>query len=282
MSRRRATPLDLADLATLDPAGPADPAAATSVPAQALLERVLATPREDPPGLPAVPGRRPTPRRVPARRLALASAAVAVLAVAVVVLPGLGDRGADAAWTARPGVLDEPATQAAAEECRETWRAADPEDGPTADELSGMLPLVAEHRGDVDLVVIGQGPWVASCLLSDDGAISGLSGPDSVKASPPQDGVSWWFGGASLKEDGGLLAAVVGRAGPDVAAVTLHPEHGADGVDAVHATLRDGWFIAFWPNELDWGSTDTDRIPLTLTLRTGEVLRDVVVPWQVD
>ena len=275
---------DLTDLALLDPAGPSDPGAATTVPALALLERVLASPRQDAPGAPGSPVGRPTRYRAPrptGRRLALTGATVAVLAVAGVVLPSLGDRAADAAWTAVPGRLDRQETLDAAEECREVWRANGDGEPPTAT-LAGMVPLVAEHRGDVDLVVIGDGRWVGSCLLDETGSAAALQPPDSVAAAaaPPVDGVAWRFAAGSLTEDGTWLVAVAGRVGADVAAVTLHPEHGGEGVSVVHATLQDGWLVAFWPSRADRAATDPMDTPLTLTLRTGEVLRDVVVPWE--
>ena len=287
---RRET-LDLGLLTELAPAGPPDADVATAVVARAMLERVVATPRDaaavgGSPSSPdlAGPAGRPARRalsRVPAR-LVLASATVAVLAVAAAVLPGLGDPGADAAWTAVPGQLDRVETLRAAEECGATWRDLAPEDRPSEAQLAAMTPLVAEHRGDQSLIVVGNGGSVAACLLDGSGGyVAALTPPDAAaSAAPPLvDEVVGWSGFMSRTDDDNALLAFVGRAGPDVAAVTLHPAGVLGDVDAVHATMRDGWFIAFWPVRGDDAGRDPMKTPLTLTLRTGEVLRDVVVPW---
>lgn len=280
MMGRRRPRLDLAELTALDPTGPADVESATSPHAQALLEKVLAAPPGSDAETAAGSTGPPVGTRWSAPRLALTGAAVVAVAVAVVVLPDLNG-GVAGAWTAHPGTLDDAETQAAAEQCRDVWRTSGAGDKPTGAELATMVPLIAEHRGDVDLVVIGNGRWVSSCLLDDSAMLAGLNSPEFVAAEPEPaaDGVRWRFAAGSRADDGTWLVAAAGRAGPDVAAITLHPEYAVDGVDVVHATLRDGWFVAFWPNRDDRLAGDPENTPLTLTLRTGEVLRDVVVPW---
>lgn len=286
MIRRRAALADLSDLtdlSTLDPAGTTDPDAASSVPALAMLERVLATPR-DGSTLPASPAVRPTRYRAPrptGRRLALAGGVVAALALGGVLLPGLGDRAADAAWTAVPGQLDRQETLDAAQECRQTWRDTSIDPPPTEAQVAAMNPLVAEHRGDASLVVVGGEGWFAACLLDESGYVASLSPPDATAAveDPAHDEVVAWSAFMSRLESGDAFLALVGRAGADVAAVALHPEGTFGDVDVVHATLRDGWFIAFWPVGSEDAERNPVRTPLTVTLRTGEVLRDVVLPW---
>ena len=296
MIRRRATtdPARLPDLARLpeldrlaelDPAGPADPGAAQSVVARAMLDRVVATPREVPG---AVGGSRgaatgaPDARRSPVRspgRLALAGAAVAALAVAAAVLPGLGDPRADAAWTAVPGQLDHGETSRATEDCRDAWRATETPEHPSEAQLAAMRPVVAEHRGGTSLIVVADGPWVASCLLDDAGYVAAFSGPSAVAPVLDAGDVTAWSAFMSRAPDGGALLAVVGRAGPDVVAASLRPQRAPEGVDVVDATVANGWFIAFWPVTEDGAGLDPTTTPTTVTLRTGEVLRDVDLAW---
>lgn len=291
--------LDLRDLAALDPAGPPDPGAAASAPAQALLARVLATPRGDVAlprstaagARPAAAGEPHTPRRdrlrawSSGRRLVLVGAAAAVLAGAAVVLPGvlrITEQDAYATWTARPGVLNDAATAEAAEGCRAAWRGTTTDPQPTETELTAMRPLAAEQRGDVALVVISDGRWLAECLLDSTGHVAGLTPPDVTAGirPPADDGVTWSFGSQSRVRDDLVVAAVVGRAGPDVVAVALHPHRPAEGAEVVHATLEDGWFLAFWPARDVAADLMTTRV--TLTLRSGEVRHDVVVRFPED
>jgi hypothetical protein len=49
------------------------------------------------------------------------------------------------------------------------------------------------------------------------------------------------IGGGDLKVQG---YSVVGRAGADIAAVTIEPE----GVPPILATLENGWFAGWWPS----------------------------------
>lgn len=274
--------VDLSRLAELDPAGPPDPGAGHGVVAQAVLERVVASPREAGDGLGelAPPRARAARRAGPGRpaRLGLVGAGAVVLGVALAVLPGPGDAGAGAAWTAVPGALDEAETAAAAEECRDLARGFD--DAPSDASAAAGVPLVAEHRGDVGLVAVGGDDWVAACLLDDTGYVASYAPAAAVALAdePAADEVLWWSGFMSRQEDGTALHAAVGRAGADVAAVTLHPVGAAVGAEVVHATLDDGWFVAFWPVPGRHAGRDPLDTPLTVTLRTGEV-RDVVVQW---
>lgn len=280
MSPRRE--IDLSALAALDPAGPPDPDAARSAPALALLERVVATPRDD-----AEPGADPAPapaRRAWAtlrRRVALVGVAAVGLAVAVTVLPGPRDPSASAAWTAVPGALTSAETATAAERCRESVRNPAIEDRPTEASVAAAVPLVAEHRGAQSLVVIGADGWIATCLLDEGGYVASYSPaePDAPVGAPAADEVAGWSGFMSLQPDQTALMGVVGRAGADVAAVSLHPTGVVGGAETVHATLEDGWFVAFWPVTAEHADLDPTASPLTVTLRTGQVRREPALPW---
>lgn len=266
---------DLHVLAELDPARPADPRAHATAAARAMLASVLAAPTDAAaddggpdaggavPGVTQLTGRRR--RRVV--RVAVVVGVAAALAVGAIVLPHRGEDSALASWTATPGSLSSDATLTAAEQCR-TLASAARGDDPSGEVLGAMAPALAERRGGFRLVVIAGGGWQAECLLNGTGGgTAGLSNP-SVRAGldplGPEDvrqGTS-----SSLLVDGGYVVSVIGDVGPDVMAVTVHP----DDVKPVHATVAGGHFAAFWPATTP-RSQHLTELTATLVLRSGEV-----------
>ncbi len=280
------TPTELEALRALDPARPADPAAHTRPDAVALVERVLASTPSDTaatagasaakvgadveaPGTVHVLDRRPVwwrPRSVRTATLLAAAAAV----VGAVVLPNLGERTADA-WTAVPQVVPRAQALAAAERCREAWAgpASEGSEFPDAAERAAMDLLLAERRGGYDLVVIGGGGWLSECMLDPDGegALGALAPPDlsGTSESLPAEDVDLMSAMTALTDDG-YVAAVFGRIGPDVMAVTLLPPD----TEPVQATIQGGYFAAFWPASTPRAGS-LEGVEARLVLRSGEV-----------
>lgn len=272
-------PSDELDLHALDPARPANPTAARSVQAQALLERVVATPREAQ-GTDAGWSPSRSTRAQGGRRWAWILGAVAAVTVAALLLPGLGDREAFASWTARPAGVPVEDAELAAEACRDVWAetatagpAADSQAAPvlTTQVLEDMDVVLAERRGDHLLTIIGSDGWLAQCLLGPGAGGSALAPPGLYEqfGPLPPDTIDW-ISALTSGIDEGYYVAVFGRVGADVVAVTLQPP----GLEPVQATVAAGYYAAWWPTT-DPRSDDPTRITATVRLRSGEVREGV-------
>jgi len=243
----------LADLAALDPArdlrapGRADDEA---------LRSILGTARH------ATPLRR-SPR---AAVLAGAAAAVVVAAGGLAVVWWPGAPAAYASWTAVPNDLSAAETTARAATCEPVAHTiTEGPDGPRVDEVP-IRPVLAEQRGDYTYVLLTGDGATGECLVTVQaaGATDVVSG-DAVLASPPpapgpRDVTTLQLGTASWSEGDtgdGALTSAYGRAGEEIASVTLTLVTG----EQVEATVHDGWWAAWAPGEA--ALDDTARVTFT-------------------
>lgn len=252
------TPTGALDLRSLDPA-PTRGDRATSPAAQQLLLRVLSTPRPPlaQPSSPA-PSHIVRARRSPLPRRRWLLAAGALVAGAVLVPTGHGGSGAAfASWTPVPAAL--PAVEAAAAQAECLAAGPDPAGTVTA--------AVSERRGDYAFTLVATDRAVGSCLLLD----ATPTGPDGQQE---QGAISWGPAdqlplpsalgitvqrGATYSSAAGSYTSAAGRVGADVVAVQIAPA----GEQSVQASVADGFFIAWWPGELN------DHLAVTTTREDG-------------
>ncbi|GLY96584.1 hypothetical protein [Actinoplanes sp. NBRC 103695] len=203
--------------------------------AQNLLDEVL---RSGP-----TPAARPVHRRRP--RLVLAGAALAVAAVALVTVNGLGTGRAYASWTASPSPLPAAEAQEIAGKC-----------------ASGSRVTIAETRGKYAYANVRTAEYSLTCFRDADGRVleSSIYAADAIAADLDAKGVelhAW----SQLRTDEGYVRLMAGRVGSEVAGVdiTVRPAG-----RVVHASVRDGYFIAWYPEGLEESSSNTTTVTLRL------------------
>jgi hypothetical protein len=181
-------------------------------------------------------GSRETPQRSPQqhrwRRISIAAVATAA---GVLVAPVLGSGTAYASWTAVPRPATAQEADAWGRKCLESWSG------------HSYAVRMVESRGSWSYTVLTSADgYEATCLSTStpalDGSVStGFSGP--LPQTPAPDGLvtnSVREGALTANSDHQL--EVTGKAGAKVAAVAFR----IDGTD-VQATLKDGYFAAWWP-----------------------------------
>lgn len=214
--------------------------------ADAVLDRILATPGHD-----LVRTETDLPRR---RRGRVLIPVGLLAAVAVAVPMALGGGSAFASWTANPEPLPLSAAEAAATTCRSALDIAD----------QSVRVVIGERRGGWTYVLLDNPGGEAACLMPEDtvGASDvevrrrGFFGSyDTEPVEPPtpaRDGIietESAGGTVSLPDRVGVgtiegwFSWVTGYAGSDVTGVTVHPPVGPD----VEASLNGGRFSAWWP-----------------------------------
>ncbi len=242
----------------------ADPAAdATSLRAQADLDRILRTAPDQVPAAPRQPGRRTTTRLV----VGAASVAAAAGAVFVAVPAVTGGDAAYATWTPTPTGLSAADAAKAADQCREQQI-----DGGGADyatELRAASPAVAERRGDWTTVILASTEGYGAMCVTDDSAhlfrnmFGSVWTPDAaVQAGPREINISdlgWGTTGA------GDLSLAAGVAGADVKGVSFHSAAKGE----VVATVSGGHFALWFPGK-ELANASRDGIVLTLTYADGQ------------
>ncbi|MEV4703997.1 hypothetical protein [Actinoplanes sp. NPDC049316] len=201
-------------------------------PAQALLDRIVASAPDPAPTLATV---RPARHR---RLITVAAAALAVSAAAL-ALPSLGTDRAYASWT--PDARPLPATQAATiiDRCV-------PEVGSPATPEQARNPrlVLGEQRGAYAYLGIMTRTWTATCFRDHDGTVRGAS----IFAAPVTDaqlgreGVELQAYG-QLRTEEGYCRLIAGHIGSDVTGVTITVPKSP----TVHATVKDGFFLAWYP-----------------------------------
>ncbi len=259
------------DLQGLDPAPPPRPDAGRGPAAQALLERVLETPRS------AAGGSGPPAARHPWHRWVVAGAAAAAVAVGLVaVSPWSAPEQAFATWTVAPQEVPAAVAGELGAECT----------NETVRDALGQEVVLAEERGRISFVVTATPGGTATpdrlryCLLVDGsfhtvggGSVSPALGGLADVAETEARAV---IGGASGIGDD-AYSAILGVAGEDVVAVDVHPrgrvlEPGALPAGAppesVAASIEDGVFAAWFPGI-------TEDLALTVHLADGTVQEDL-------
>ncbi|GAA3351541.1 hypothetical protein GCM10020358_82010 [Amorphoplanes nipponensis] len=243
------------DLRLRAAATPVAPGRVRQASAQALLERIVATPRTA--GSPARPA---APRT---RRLRWAAAAAAAVAVtgAALVMPGLGGEDqAYASWTDTPAALPAGDTRELSREC--VRQELEPGYGYTQAELGAARNVLGERRGAYRYLSIATARWTATCFRDRAGKVHF----GSVMEAPVTDaalgrrGVELQ-GWGQLRTSEGYARLMSGHLGSDVVAVdvVLH------GGRTVHATVKDRYFVAWYPEAVD----ATGGATLTLKLAGG-------------
>ncbi|MFC7500948.1 hypothetical protein [Nocardioides sp. GCM10030258] len=254
-----------------------DPAAATTLTenererASATLARIVATPRSDSDWHAPIP----RSRRRPVRALVSAGLVAAATVVAVAVPTLLGGQSAFASWTAAPSPLSPSNEQAAMEACLANID-LDADDARV---------VIAEQRGEWTYILI-EGRGEGYCLMPDSMIVGeeiradGFTGsydPERPKAPTlPRDGIYEAEATESTVSSDSRVpfsntdnwySLVVGYAGSDVTAVTVHPPSGP----AVEASLVDGRYAAWWPGgEVSGDNPDNGKgWTYTVTLTDG-------------
>jgi hypothetical protein len=199
-----------------------------------------------------VPPLQRSPRRRPALLVALAAATVVGGWIGFSTLGGEGV--AYASWTAVPAATTKRDTELAQTACRQaespSWLSrvlswGDSPSGPSFDWRQATVAL-AERRGDfVGLIIRTENPDTSvHCLVH---LAPGSGHPDVVSLgvvgssgpSPTPPARSFTQGGISSSDASSM---VDGKIGADVVGVTIHT-----GRLTVVATVKDGWFGAWWP-----------------------------------
>ena len=220
---------DLSRVATLDPAGRREPTDEQWQRSRARLEQTMTKTMEV--------------RRPRARRLAIGLAAAALLAAGVTLavpaaLPD-GD-AAYASWTPVPDSMPDADALAAADECARSWT----EDGTGT---AGKIVL-AERRGVTVLLLmwLRGGPLIKCSSLGTGHPAGAERLSDDRNAEPPLPaaGRVTLGGGMGASGVGGRwYSEAAGRVGPGVTGVDIAMAGGR----TVRASVRDGWWAAWWP-----------------------------------
>lgn len=245
------------DRALRDAAEPVPPRVAEP-PAQALLDRIVASPAHP---VPAAVDRVRSGWRP--RKAAIALLAVVVAATAALTLPRLGSDPAYASWTPRPSPLAAADRGELADRCVAQVRAeyGDSEADPAARVVHG------ERRGDYAYVSVVTPAWSSLCFRDHDGGLRTAS----ILMEPVTAGA---LGGTGVELQGwpqlrtqeGHCRLMSGHVGSQVTGVDITlRERSGDRVRTVRATVEDGYFLAWYPEQLEETGTTT----LTLRLAGG-------------
>ncbi|MBM2622897.1 hypothetical protein JIG36_46095 [Actinoplanes sp. LDG1-06] len=232
---------DLEQLSTLDPMRDFEPGAERRGRATAALERTFREPG---------PTRQNIARRNIGWRLALGGVmAVALGTIGAVTLTGDEPDRAYASWTATPNAVSAADALPQARQCAEGWTDGGPP--PTAADI-----LLAERRGDATLVLVRKdGTGLTSCFVLD--PEQGAAGADLLDTTAPAPAPGRVRNESSGATEGGegWYSSMIGRAGAGVEKVEIELPDGTE----VRASLRDGWWAAWWPGH-EGGVADGVRI----------------------
>jgi hypothetical protein len=223
----------------------ADPVSArvTSEPARELLEQIVRSDRQAAPA--PVPHRR--------RRLAVAGVTGALAAACAIALTLVNIGPAYASWTPDPTPLPADLAQRIVAEC------------VPAQERGAARVVIGETRGDYAFLNAVTPGWSRTCFRDQDGTVR----ESAIHADPVRteqlgaDGVelySW----SQLRTEEGYVRLMAGNLGSQVVGVDI-AVRGRDGgpTRTVHASVRGGYFAAWYPEGAEEANTNTT----TLTLR---------------
>jgi len=181
-------------------------------------------------------------------------------------LPGRQD-SAYAGWTAMPTGVSVPDSARVLDRCM----AMSKEDfGGELSQIGDLTVVLAERRGQWTYALLANGNNVADCLqgegASDGNGIGQASGKEVVPR-PTARGIT------TISMVGSKFWTAYGRAGTEVATVVVNGPNGL-----VTATVRGGYWAAWWPANDDGAYPSFARYSLTVTLRDGTRL-PTVRPW---
>ncbi|GIF08228.1 hypothetical protein [Actinoplanes siamensis] len=237
---------DELDHAIRSAAGPA-PVRVTQARARELLEAIVTTDRRA--------GVEPTAIRA-RRRLRIAGVAGAITAGCAVVAGLVAGGPAYASWTPDPGPVS-------AAEARDIVAKCVP-----AQETGAARIVVGETRGDYAYINAVTPSGSRTCFRDRSGDVreasilTALTSAEQLGAT----GVELYTWG-QLRTDEGYIRLMAGHLGSQITGVdiTLRAKNG-DSSRTAHATVRDGYFAAWYPEGRDEASSNTT----TLTLRLSD------------
>ena len=166
---------------------------------------------------------RPRRHRVPLLPV-IGAGGVAGVAAAVVAVVTLGSTAAPAfaGWSASPTNPLPGQTAAALSEC------------------GSGTPTITDTRGPYTAAIYAGANSTRTCLQGDSVSIDSASSGGTPTV--PGDG-QIVLNGAGSQANGNALTLVDGRVGAGVTAVTVVLSDGS----SVHATVSNGWYLAWWP-----------------------------------
>ena len=239
---------DLEELAVLDPARHNEPTPAQWARSRNVVERAMA-------------GRATTS---PVRRRWVAAGAVTVAAglVGAVVVPSLvpGVTGkAVASWTAVPTARTGDQVLPQAEACG----ASDVSGSSTT--VSASDVILAEQRGDATMLIMRKtNGHIVECLGVGDDRFASMGLTDGTPLPPPPAGKLTLETRSSYGDGDDMFSNIVGLAGPGVTSVELRLNDGG----TVHASVKAGWWGAWWPGPE--GGEGTDEFTVIAHSATGD------------
>jgi hypothetical protein len=236
---------DLDRLAVLDPARDREPSAMEWTRSEAFIERTMA-------------GEAARTARPPARRWLIAGAgAMAVGALAAVAIPALVPGAAEqaiASWTAMPTARTGDQVLPQARAC------AGNEVGGTTTAAADDVVL-AEQRGEATLLIMRKGAYLVECLMVDDDAAASMTLIEESAVVAPPAGTVNLETSSSLGDGDDQWSNALGLVAPDVTAVEVRLSGGG----TVHASVKAGWWAAWWP-----GAEGGDHDGFTVIVHAGD------------
>ena len=226
-------------------------------PAQALLDRIVASPALP---VPAAVDRARTGRRP--RRAVFALLAAVVAAAVAFTVPHVGSGPAYASWTPQPSPLPAADRGELADRCV-TQVAAQYDDSET--DPAARRVVHGERRGDYAYVSVVTAGWSALCFRDHDGRLgtAGIMMEPVAAAALGGTGVELQ-GWPQLRTQEGHCRLMSGHVGSQVVGVDIVVRAGSGQRSrTVRATVEDGYFLAWYPEQLDEANSNTT----TLTLR---------------
>jgi hypothetical protein len=228
----------------------------------ALLDRIVAAPAHPAPA-PAHRGRiawRP--------RAALAALAAAAAVAAALTLPNLAAGPAYASWTPQPSPLAAADQDQLADRC--VAQVAGEYQSPEADPAARVVH--GERRGDYAYLSVVTPGWSALCFRDQGGTLRNAS----IMMAPV---TATALGGTGVEMQGwpqmrtaeGHCRLMSGHVGSQVVGVdiTVRARSG-DHSRTVRATVEDGYFLAWYPEQL--GESSSNTTSLTLRLADGRTV----------
>jgi hypothetical protein len=158
-----------------------------------------------------------------------------------------------AAWTAKPQAEDPGVTTQLVGHCLSM------RDDIVEAERSATPKVIVDQRGNSAVVNIQDGPYVGACSFmgldrSDPqglrfvGSNAGWFDEDDAPLRPIGDAILTVETLSSSAVDGDALTEISGQVGPGVHRVVVTLDDGSE----VEASLDDGWYLAWWPEEMKW------------------------------
>lgn len=218
------------------------PARVRQAPAQELLEQIVRTDRHPVPA--------PVPQR--RRRLAMAGVAGAIAAAGTFALVTNGP--AYASWTPDPSPLSAAESQTIVSACL------------PATEAGAARVVVGETRGKYAYLNALSPEGSRTCFRDHDGNVqesSILAAPTSTeKLGAEGVELSGW---GQLRTDEGHCRVMAGHLGSQITGVDITVRaQGESTGRTIHATVRDGYFLAWYPEGSEEASSNSTELVLRL------------------